>query len=97
MSLGWQPTTDFDEGIAQNKIVVATGDSHYIRKDQKILRDVYISAQAIGGAHHPLYLYNKEKRAKQVTPDQRFFNTEEMLERKDYVDLSILNSFVNST
>ncbi|MBR6723899.1 MAG: PHP domain-containing protein, partial [Erysipelotrichaceae bacterium] len=53
-----------DEALRQNKIVVATGDVHYVRKDEKILRDVYISAQAIGGAHHPLYIFDKEKRAK---------------------------------
>ncbi|MBQ6334353.1 MAG: PolC-type DNA polymerase III [Erysipelotrichaceae bacterium] len=69
-----------DEALRQNKIVVATGDVHYVRKDEKILRDVYISAQAIGGAHHPLYIFDKEKRAKQITPDQRFLNTREMLE-----------------
>jgi len=69
-----------DEARAQNKIIVATGDVHYMTKSEKILRDVYISAQAIGGAHHPLYLYDKEKRAKQVTPDQRFLNTREMLD-----------------
>ena len=69
-----------NEAIAQNKIVVATGDVHYITKDEKILRDVYISAQAIGGAHHPLYLFDKEKRAKQITPEQRLLNTKEMLE-----------------
>ncbi|MBR0420028.1 MAG: PHP domain-containing protein, partial [Erysipelotrichaceae bacterium] len=68
------------EGLKQNKIVVATGDVHYVRKDEKILRDVYINAQAIGGAHHPLYIFDKEKRAKQVTPDQRYLNTKEMLE-----------------
>ncbi|MBQ2232235.1 MAG: PHP domain-containing protein, partial [Erysipelotrichaceae bacterium] len=50
-----------DEALRQNKIVVATGDVHYVRKDEKILRDVYISAQAIGGAHHPLYIFDKEK------------------------------------
>ena len=75
-----------DEAMAQGKIVVATGDVHYVRKDEKILRDVYISAQAIGGAHHPLYLYDKEKRAKQVTPDQRFLNTKEMLEAFAWLD-----------
>ncbi len=69
-----------DEALRQGKIIVATGDVHYVSRDEKILRDVYISAQAIGGAHHPLYLYDKEKRAKQVTPDQRFLNTKEMLE-----------------
>ncbi|MBQ6492610.1 MAG: PolC-type DNA polymerase III [Erysipelotrichaceae bacterium] len=69
-----------DEALRQNKIVVATGDVHYVRKDEKILRDVYINAQAIGGAHHPLYVFDKEKRARQVTPDQRYLNTKEMLE-----------------
>lgn len=69
-----------DEALRQNKIVVATGDVHYVRKDEKVLRDVYISAQAIGGAHHPLYIYDREKRAKQITPEQRFLNTAEMLE-----------------
>jgi len=73
------------EAIAQNKILVATGDVHYVKKDEKILRDVYISAQAIGGAHHPLYLYDKEKRAKQVTPDQRFLNTKEMLDAFSWI------------
>ena len=69
-----------DEAFRQNKIVVATGDVHYVKKDEKILRDVYISAQAIGGAHHPLYIFDKEKREKQITSDQHFFNTKEMLE-----------------
>ena len=75
-----------DEALKQGKILVATGDVHYIRKDEKILRDVYISAQGIGGMHHPLYLYDEEKRAKQITPDQRFLNTEEMLEAFRWLD-----------
>ena len=74
------------EAIAQNKILVATGDVHYITKDEKILRDVYISAQAIGGAHHPLYLFDREKRAKQITPDQRLLNTKEMLEAFSWLE-----------
>ena len=75
-----------DEALRQNKIVVATGDVHYVRKDEKILRDVYISAQAIGGAHHPLYVFDKEKRAKQITPDQRYLNTREMLEAFEWLN-----------
>ena len=75
-----------DEALRQKKIVVATGDVHYVRKDEKILRDVYINAQAIGGAHHPLFLYDKEKRAKQITPEQRFLNTSEMLAAFDWLD-----------
>ncbi len=75
-----------DEALRQNKIIVATGDVHYIHKDEKILRDVYINAQAIGGAHHPLYVFDKEKRQKQITSDQRFFNTKEMLERFEWLE-----------
>ena len=67
------------EALSQNKILVATGDVHFVKKDEKILRDVYISAKGIGGARHPLYIYDNERRAKQITPDQRFLNTNEML------------------
>jgi len=69
-----------NEATKQGKIIVATGDVHFVTSEQKIYRDVYINAQAIGGIHHPLYLFDKEKRAKQITPDQRFLNTKEMLE-----------------
>ena len=69
-----------EEALAQNKIIVATGDLHYVTKDQKILRDVYVNSQGIGGAHHPLYIYRKEKRYKQIIPDQHFRNTREMLD-----------------
>ena len=62
------------------KIVCATGDLHYVTKDQKILRDVYINAMAIGGAHHPLYIYNKETREIAISPDQHFRTTREMLD-----------------
>ncbi|MDO4501253.1 MAG: PolC-type DNA polymerase III [Erysipelotrichaceae bacterium] len=74
------------EAKRQNKIIVATSDCHYVRRDEKILRDVYINAQAIGGAHHPLFLYDKEKRAKQITPDQHFYNTREMLDAFAWLD-----------
>lgn len=66
--------------IKLGKIVVATGDLHFVKKDEKILRDVYINALAIGGAHHPLFIYDKEKRATAIMPDQRFLNTREMLD-----------------
>ena len=64
----------------QNKIIVATGDVHYVTQDEKILRDIYIRSQGIGGVRHPLFVFDKEKRASQITPDQRFLNTKEMLD-----------------
>ncbi|MBQ6559388.1 MAG: PolC-type DNA polymerase III [Erysipelotrichaceae bacterium] len=69
-----------EEAQRQNKIVVATGDVHYVRKDEKIIRDVYINAIPIHGGHHPLYIFDKEKRKNIPTPDQRLLNTKEMLE-----------------
>ena len=74
------------EAKKQNKIIVATGDVHYVSNDEKILRDVYIYAQGIGGVFHPLYLHDKEKREKQITPDQHFFNTKEMLDAFAWLD-----------
>ncbi len=62
------------------KIVVATGDAHYVHPDEKELRDVYINALGVGGSHHPLFIFDKEKRARVTTPDQRLLNTADMLE-----------------
>ncbi len=62
------------------KIVVATGDVHYLTNEQKIYRDIYIQAQGIGGVRHPLYIYNAERRRKTKSPNQRFLTTDEMLD-----------------
>lgn len=75
-----------NEALKQNKIVVATGDVHYIRKTDKIFRDIYVDAQAIGGLRHPLYLFDKEKRSKQITADQHYFTTNEMLENYKWLN-----------
>ena len=37
------------------KMVCATGDRHYLNPEDKIARDVFISAKALGGAFHPLW------------------------------------------
>ncbi len=63
-----------------NKPVLVSGDVHYVFKDEKILRDVYINAMGIGGAHHPLYIYDRDTRHHASLPNQHFRNTKEMLE-----------------
>ena len=87
------------EANKQNKIIVATGDVHYVSNDEKILRDVYICAQGIGGVFHPLYLYDEKARANQITPDQHFFNTEEMLNAFAWLndDKFVENIVINNT
>ena len=88
-----------EEAKKQNKIIVATGDVHYVSNDEKILRDVYIYAQGIGGVFHPLYIHNKEKREKQITPDQHFFNTREMLDAFKWIgdDKFVEDIVINNT
>lgn len=67
-------------GYQLGKIVVATGDAHYVHPEEKQIRDIYISSQAIGGVRHPLYIYNQERRRKSKAPDQHFLTTDEMLD-----------------
>ena len=54
------------------KIVVATGDVHYLHPEQKEFRDIYISAPQLGGGIHSLANCYQ-------TPPQHFRTTDEML------------------
>ncbi len=65
-----------------NKLVVASGDVHYLNKEDKIYRDIYINAEAVGQRRHPLFDY--KKRVKE-NPDQYFKSTDEMLEDFAYL------------
>lgn len=69
-----------DAANNQNKLIIASGDAHYVDPAQKLIRDIYISAQAIGGVRHPLYIYDSERRHKTSNPDQHFYTTNEMLD-----------------
>lgn len=68
-----------------NKLVVATSDAHYVHPNQKKIRDIYISAQAIGGVRHPLYIYNKETRVSSPSYSQHLLTTKEMLDEFNYI------------
>lgn len=56
-------------------MVCATGDAHYLDPEDKIIRDIYISAKAVGNKPHPL-----SRNKKGPSPDQHFRSTEEMME-----------------
>ena len=65
-----------------NKMVVATGDVHYLNPEDKIYRDVYINADAVGSKKHPLFDY---KRRVKENPDQYFRTTDEMLKEFSFL------------
>ena len=63
------------------KTVVATGDVHYANPEDKVSRDIYIAAKAVGGKFHPLHL----KDSSLPNPDQHYRTTREMLDAFDFL------------
>lgn len=64
------------------KDIVATGDVHYLNPEDKIYRDVYINAEAVGQRKHALFDYRG--RVKE-NPDQYFRTTDEMLKEFEFL------------
>ncbi len=60
--------------------VCATGDVHYVNPEDKICRDVYIEAKAIGNGSHPLNPPFRARLPRFPNPDQHFRSTSEMFE-----------------
>ena len=75
-----------NEANRQNKIIVATGDVHYLTPADKKFRDIYIATQGVGGVRHPLYIYNAQVRRKSKNPDQHFLTTRQMLDAFSWLD-----------
>ena len=71
----------------EGKMVCATGDVHYCLPEDKIFRDVYISAKGLGGGFHPLNLNprNSPEIPNYDAPDQHFRNTDSMLEEMAFL------------
>lgn len=63
-----------------HKPICATGDCHYVNPEDKICRDIYISAKALGGGNHPLNGFGRNKMPLFPNPDQHFRSTKEMLD-----------------
>ena len=64
------------------KFIVATGDVHHVRRDDKIYREIIVNQKLPGGGLHPL-----AKKDITEIPSQHFRTTKEMLN-----DFSFLNS-----
>ena len=75
-------------------MILATGNVHYNHPNDKIVRDVYIHSQGIGGTRHPLYLFDETKRLNTESPDQHFRTTDEMLNEFPYLDESSVYKYV---
>lgn len=69
-----------DAARLAGKKVVATGDCHYLDPEDKIIRDIYINAKAIGGGAHPLNPPARKYYGSFENPDQHFRSTREMLD-----------------
>ena len=81
-------------GKELNKLVVATGDVHYLTPKEKIFRDVYISAPQVGKINHPLNPYNRANLPYFENPDQHYRSTEEMLECFSFLDEDLREEIV---
>lgn len=77
--------------------VLASGDAHYLSPQDKIFRDVYIQAKAVGSSRHPLYIYNEERRRQTSSPNQHFRTTDEMLEAFSFLDEQVAQHLVVHT
>lgn len=83
---------DIVEAAQNQKIMlVATGDAHYLNPEDKVYRDVYIYAQAIGARRHPLYDFRKRVKD---NPNQHFRTTKEMLNSYPYLDKELVYEMV---
>ena len=77
-----------------NKIVVATGDVHYLSPKEKVFRDVYISAPQVGKINHPLNPYGRKDLPYFENPDQHYRTTQEMLDCFSFLDEDLAKEIV---
>ncbi|MDD4468798.1 MAG: PolC-type DNA polymerase III [Acholeplasmataceae bacterium] len=61
-----------------NKLVIATGDVHYLNKEDHMYRDIFIRAKMVGGGLHDLAKYNE-------APLVYFLTTDEMLKQFSFL------------
>lgn len=69
-----------------DKIICATSDCHYIEKEDKKYRDIYIYAKGLKGARHPLNPYRRSKMPYYENPDQYLRTTQEMLDEFKFLN-----------
>lgn len=70
-----------------DKIVVATGDVHYLEKSDVLYREIYIRTPLVGGGIHELTKYNS-------MPEQYLLTTEEMLKSMSFLGKELASEIV---
>ena len=71
------------------KIIVATGDVHHFRREDKISREIIVNQKVPGGGKHPL-----AKSEITDIPSQHFRTTDEMLEDFSFLDKDLAKEIV---
>jgi len=72
----------------QGKIIVASGDVHYLNKEDKIYREIIVDQNMPGGGRHPL------RRNINNMPDNHFRTTREMLDDFSYLGEDLAHELV---
>jgi len=75
--------------ISSGKIIVATGDVHHLRREDKISREIIVNQKVPGGGRHPL-----AKTEITDIPSQHFRTTDEMLNDFSFLDKTIAKQIV---
>ncbi|MEF3693157.1 MAG: PolC-type DNA polymerase III [Acholeplasmataceae bacterium] len=70
-----------------DKIVVATGDVHYLEKSDVLYREIYIRTPLVGGGIHELQKYDN-------MPEQYLLTTEEMLKSMSFLGKELASEIV---
>ncbi|MDR2828577.1 MAG: PolC-type DNA polymerase III [Acholeplasmatales bacterium] len=72
-----------------NKLVIATSDAHYLNKEDKIYREIFIRTKSVGGGLHPLKRYKSED-----LPEQYLLTTKEMLDSFSFLGTDLAKEIV---
>ena len=78
-----------DATKSAGKIIVATGDVHHFKREDKIYREIIVNQKVPGGGRHPL-----AKTGIKSIPSQHFRTTNEMLEDFNFLDKDLAYEIV---
>lgn len=71
------------------KIMIATGDVHHIKREDKIYREIIVNQKVPGGGRHPLARNNIKE-----IPSNHFRTTDEMLKDFDFLGVDVAYKIV---